>query len=113
MHHKLKHVARGALFLVAAAALGGVVMLLWNYVVPIAFAGGQPIDYWHALALLVLTRILFGGFRGHGHGGWHGRREQWEKWQAMTKEERAEFIELRRAEHHRPWGGRARRGAPE
>jgi len=38
--------------------------------------------------LLVLSRILFGGFRGHGR--WHGRRH-WQKWQAMTEEERALF----------------------
>jgi hypothetical protein len=46
--------------------------------------------------LLVLSRILFGGFRGHG--GWRGRmhghrhgHERWAKWQAMTPEEREQF----------------------
>jgi len=36
-----------------------------------------------------LSRILFGGFRGHG--GWH-RRRQFAKWQAMTPEEREKFM---------------------
>jgi hypothetical protein len=77
----------GMVVIVAAVAalLGGVVMLLWNAVVPAVFAAANPIDYPHALGLLILSRILFGGFRGRG--GWH-RRDRWERWQAMTPEER-------------------------
>jgi hypothetical protein len=75
------------LFLVAAAVLGWVVMMLWNAVVPVVFVGGRVIDYWHALGLLVLSRILFGGFRGRG--GWKGRR--WRRWEAMTSEEREQL----------------------
>jgi len=74
--------------LVAVAALGGLVMLLWNAVVPELFAGARSIDYLHALGLLVLSRLLFGGFRGHG--GWPGRGP-WRhgaRWSAMTPEER-------------------------
>lgn len=76
------------MMLAVAAVLGAAVMVLWNLVMPGLFAGSRPIDYWHALGLLVLSRILFGGFRGHG--GWHGRR-RWQKWQAMTVEEREQF----------------------
>lgn len=72
------------LFLGAAAALGWVVMMLWNAVIPVVFVGGRVIDYWHALGLLVLSRILFGGFRGRG--GWRGRH--WRRWESMTPEER-------------------------
>ena len=43
------------------------------------------LDYVHALGLLILCRLLFGGFRGRGFGD---RRGHWEKWQAMTPEER-------------------------
>jgi len=75
------------LLLGAAAVLGWVVMMLWNAVVPIVFVGGRVIDYWHALGLLVLCRILFGGFRGRG--GWRGRR--WLQWEAMTPEEREQL----------------------
>jgi hypothetical protein len=32
--------------------------------------GAITIDYWRALGLLILCRILFGGFRGRGHGSW-------------------------------------------
>jgi hypothetical protein len=77
------------LFLVAAAVLGAVVMTLWNAVVPTLFTSARPIDYLHALGLLILSRILFGGFRGHG--GWHGRRH-FAKWQSMTSEERERIM---------------------
>src|SRR5271168_2809593 len=77
------------LFLGAAAVLGWVVMMLWNAVVPAVFVGGRAIDYFHALGLLVLSRILFGGFRGRG--GWHGRGP-WRRWERMTPEERENFL---------------------
>jgi hypothetical protein len=58
-----------AVFVVAAiAALSYVVMLLWNNVVVSLADGIHAIDYCHAVGLLILSRILFGGFRGrHGH----------------------------------------------
>ncbi|WP_038489097.1 hypothetical protein [Janthinobacterium agaricidamnosum] len=83
-----KKVVKLGLVLAAVAALGGAVMLLWNAVVPGVFAGSNTIDYWHALGLLLLCRILFGGFRGHG--GWN-QRHHWQRWQAMTEEEREQF----------------------
>lgn len=87
-----------AFVLVAAAVLGAVVMVLWNAVIPVLFTSARPIDYLHALGLLVLSRILFGGFRGHG--GWHRRRHM-AKWQAMTAEEREKFTRCG------PWGHHA------
>lgn len=80
---------------------GGVVMLLWNWLLPPVF-GWHVITFWQALALLVLCRILFGGW-GNAGGKEHGRfrmkermaermgermRERWEK---MTPEEREKF----------------------
>jgi len=88
MMFKARYLGRALIVLVAAAALGGAVMLLWNAVLPAVFTGARSIDYLQALGLLVLSRILFGGFRGHG--GWHGRRH-WARWQAMTPEEREQF----------------------
>jgi hypothetical protein len=96
MNHRAKFFVRPLFFIVAVAAMSAIVMLLWNAVVPSLFGTALPIDYLHALGLLVLSRILFGGFRGHG--GWHGRmhghrhgHERWAKWQAMTPEEREQF----------------------
>jgi len=89
MMFKARYLGKAVIVLVAAAALGGAVMLLWNAVLPAVFTGARPIDYLQALGLLVLSRILFGGFRGYG-GGWH-RRRHWARWQAMTPEEREQF----------------------
>jgi hypothetical protein len=88
MRFKARYLGRAVIFLVAVAVLGGLVMMLWNAVMPVVFTGARPIDYLHALGLLVLSRILFGGFRGHG--GWHARRH-WARWQSMTPDEREQF----------------------
>lgn len=58
------------LFIVIFAALVWATMLLWNALLPAIF-GIVTITYWQALGLLVLGRLLFGGF-GKGGGGMHG-----------------------------------------
>jgi len=73
---------------VGIAALGWVVMLLWNWLIPTLFLGAAPVDYLQALGILLLSKILFGGFRGGCNGRWHERRQRWE---SMTPEERAEL----------------------
>ncbi|MEM5294134.1 hypothetical protein OKW50_005701 [Paraburkholderia youngii] len=88
MKFRIRCVGKALLVVVAIAVLGLVVMTLWNWVMPALFVGARAIDFAHALGLLVLSRILFGGFRGHG--GWRGRRH-WRKWEAMTPEEREHF----------------------
>ncbi|PMS16023.1 hypothetical protein C0Z18_25215 [Trinickia dabaoshanensis] len=88
MNLRIKCAGKALLVVVAIAALGWVVMMLWNWVIPALFAGARAIDFAHALGLLALSRILFGGFRGHR--GWHGRRH-WRKWESMTPEERERF----------------------
>ena len=115
MRFRFWHLGKGLFFLAALAALGAVLMLLWNAVVPGVFANTHPIDYLQALGLLALSRILFGGFRGHhGHhpGGWHHRGRHWQKWEAMTPEEREQFHRARGhgfGRGHGPgWGWRGR-----
>ncbi|WP_026349892.1 hypothetical protein [Bordetella sp. FB-8] len=88
MNCRIKCASKALLMVVAIGVLGWLVMMLWNWVIPALFVGVHTIDFMHALGLLVLSRILFGGFRGHG--GWHGRRH-WRKWEAMTPEEREHF----------------------
>jgi hypothetical protein len=74
------------------ALIGGLVMQLWNWLLPALF-GWHPIGFWQALGLLVLCRILFGGFGGHGPGpGPSKRQRRWaERWEQMTPEEREKF----------------------
>ena len=100
--------------LLVALALGVLsftVMSLWNWLVPHLFAGMQ-IDFWEALGLLVLSRILFGGFRGPGgrhFGGWRHHRMH-ERWEQMTEEERTRLRERLR---HRCGPGRAEATEPK
>ncbi|HXW74691.1 MAG TPA: hypothetical protein VEK10_07740 [Steroidobacteraceae bacterium] len=78
--------ALGAVIAIAAL-LGLAVMLLWNTLVPALFRGPQ-LQYWQAVGLLILCRLLFGGLR---RGGWHGhwRQRMWrQRWEQMTPEER-------------------------
>jgi hypothetical protein len=66
---------------------GGIVMQLWNWLLPSLF-GVRPITFWQALGLLALCRILFGGFGGHRSvRGRFGERMA-ARWGAMTPEER-------------------------
>ncbi len=74
----------------AVALLGLIVMSLWNAVLP-AVTGFHAISFMQALALLVLSRILFGGLRGRWYGGRHWRARMQERWQQMTPEERERF----------------------
>lgn len=76
----------------AVAVLAYAVMALWNWVLP-SVTGLHPITFVQALALLVLARILFGGFRGRGRGGWHWRQRMRDRWERMTPEERERFRE--------------------
>lgn len=54
--------------LLGIAAMGYVVMSLWNWLVPGLFTSAHEIGYLQALGVLVLSKILFGGFRGPGGG---------------------------------------------
>lgn len=76
---------------VAAVALFGfVVMNLWNWLAPAVF-GGRTITFWQALGLLVLSKILFGGFHGRHGGGGHWKQRMRARWERMTPEEREKF----------------------
>lgn len=75
------------LFIGFALLLGLVVQQLWNGVITPVFGVGM-LGFWQALGLLVLSRILFGGFRGfRGRGGWRN------KWKNMNEEDKLRFQE--------------------
>ncbi|MBZ5593106.1 MAG: DUF3106 domain-containing protein [Acidobacteriia bacterium] len=91
---KAKWVARavkiGAMGITAVVVFGFVVMNLWNWLAPAVF-GARTITFWQALGILILSKILFGGFRGRpGYGG-HWRRRMSARWEQMTPEEREKF----------------------
>jgi len=93
------------IMLAAIAVFSVVVMLLWNMLMTQIFA--LPfLNYWQAVGLLILARLLFGGLGGLGHGVGrrgafgsgedrlfnHGNKLR-EKWMNMSAEERKEFFE--------------------
>jgi hypothetical protein len=88
-------VLKFALFAVLfVAAFGLVVMSLWNWLMPALF-GWKLIGFWQALGLVILSKILFGGFRGPAGRGMYWRRRMMgrmmERWERMTPEEREKF----------------------
>ena len=71
-------------------ALGGFIMrALWNALLPPLF-GLPSVTFWQALGLLVLSRLLFGGFGVHGMRGQRYRPVS-ERWPEMTPEQRERF----------------------
>lgn len=84
-----------------------IVMSLWNAVLP-AVLGVKAITFWQALGILVLSKILFGGF-----GGWHHKKEHFknrmrqrmmEKWENMSPEEREKFKQQWKNRCRPSWG---------
>jgi hypothetical protein len=66
----LKMIGIGILGLIGAAALallfGYVVVWLWNWLMPELF-GLKLITFWQAVGLVILARIIFGGFKHTAH----------------------------------------------
>ncbi|GAB4136780.1 MAG: hypothetical protein Fur0041_11330 [Bacteroidia bacterium] len=97
----LKGIGFAALFCIFILGMGWVTMLLWNWLMPAIF-GITMINFWQAAGLLVLGRLLFGGFNKKCHCGsgreWKQHRygywkERWEaKMANMTPEEREKFM---------------------
>lgn len=80
--------------IIACLAFSAAVMWLWNAILPEVLVGVKTITFLQALGILVLSKILFGGFRGGG--GWAAhKRGRWmemqQKMAAMTAEEREKF----------------------
>lgn len=95
---------------------GGIVMLLWNALLPPLFSL-PAITFWQALGILVLCRILFGGFGG-GSGRSHSRSRRAgeriadrvadrvsERLENMTPEERERFRQRAQEWRDRPGAG--------
>ncbi len=86
---KIFKVIAFVLFFVSVGGL--VVMNLWNWLIPTIF-GFKIISFTQALGLLILSKILFAGFRGGG--SWRGNRMHFwknkmaERMQNMSPEDR-------------------------
>jgi uncharacterized membrane protein YgcG len=90
-----------------ALVFGWLVMLLWNWLMPVIFHLGE-ITYWQAFGIVVLGKLLFGGIGGH-HGGrgprfWRGgpgggsygrghARDEWRWYNEFWRQEGREAFE--------------------
>jgi hypothetical protein len=80
----------GTIGITAVVVFGFVVMSLWNWLAPAVF-GARTISFGQALGILILSKILFGGFRGRPGSGGHWRRRMSARWEQMTPAEREQF----------------------
>lgn len=90
---------RGLRFFLFAALFGTAFVFftqyLWNWLVPELFHG-PAIGLGQTVGLLVLSRLLFGGFRGGRPGGWAQRRKAIQqriagRMEHLSPEEREKF----------------------
>ena len=92
------------LILVAIIGFSFLAMVLWNALLPQLFHFPQ-ITFWQTVGLLILFRLLLGGFRGHhgrcGHHHW--RNNIHEKLEKMSPEEREKFYKNLHYHRH-SWG---------
>ncbi|MFN8278332.1 MAG: hypothetical protein U0T84_12690 [Chitinophagales bacterium] len=94
----LTRIVKGIALTIVAVGLFFLLILgfqyLWNAIIPDVLHLGT-ITYWQALGLLVISRMLFGGFgfrwmnNSNGQRFWRERMKM--KMQHMSDEEREEF----------------------
>lgn len=103
--NKKKKFLGALIFLAVFAAAIAIVMLLWNALIP-SIIGWTAINYWQAAGLMLLCRLLLGGFGrfgrfGHHHHHRHFKRKKEEmiafreKMKDMSRDERREYIRER------------------
>jgi len=90
------------IFIIVFAAAIAVVMLLWNALIP-SIIGWGVINYWQAAGLMILSRLLLGGFgrfgRGGGKNSFRERKEEFRQWhilrdqmKGMSRDEKREYM---------------------
>ena len=77
-------------FVVALLVFGFVTMYLWNWLMPAIFHLTR-IGFAQALGLVLLSKILFGGFHRHGGGRRQWKQHMEQRWAGMSPEERERF----------------------
>lgn len=74
------------------STVSSVVMLLWNWLMPEIF-GLTKIGFWQSAGLILLSKIIFSGFRKPGYGQRRGPwKNHWkEKWQNIPEDKREKW----------------------
>lgn len=75
---------------------------LWNWLIPELF-GGPVITYWQMLGLIVLSKILLGGFKGGHKGGHSWKARAHEKFSRLSPDEREVLKQKMREKWCRPY----------
>ncbi len=100
----VKFVFVAALFMTVAVFA---TMSLWNWLMPMIFHL-PALTFWQTLGLVVLSRILTGGFGRSGRGGWaRGRawkRQMMQRMEAFSPAEREKFRQQMRSRCAGSWG---------
>lgn len=91
-HINFKWLAKAAFFgTVAVVVFVGGTMLLWNHLAAPIF--GLPLlSFLQTAGLMLLGRLLTGGFGGRGKG-WRRGHHWRERWQGMTPEQREQAMQ--------------------
>lgn len=110
-NRKARKFLHGLLFIAVFAAAIAIVMLLWNALIP-SVIGWSAINYWQAAGLMILCRLLLGGFGrfgrfGRGMHSFKERHKEFNHWHIlkdkmkdMSADERREFIRNHMRKHH-------------
>ncbi|WP_216850290.1 DUF3106 domain-containing protein [Granulicella sp. L46] len=89
---------------VALTVFGFVTEHLWNWLMPAIF-GLKTISFAQGLGLVVLSKILLGGFHKHAGGGPRGwKRGMEDRWARMSPEERERFRAGMKGRRDCGWG---------
>ncbi len=89
---RFKFLKIAMMVIIIFSLVSGIVMFLWNWLMPELF-GLPVITFWKAAGLLLLSKILFGGFK-KSHNGPNGPpwKKHWqEKWQNIPEEKREKW----------------------
>lgn len=78
--------------LIFFSLVSAVVMTLWNWLMPELFDLTE-IDIWQAAGILLLSKILFGGFKKNHYGpdGPPWKKHWQKKWQNMPQDKREKW----------------------
>jgi hypothetical protein len=85
----LKIIGMVILGIAVAVLFGFVVMWLWNWLMPMIF-GLTKLTYWQAVGILILAKIIFGGFGMNDSDG-HKKSEKGTIRHEIKKEIKKEF----------------------
>jgi hypothetical protein len=82
---------------IAGTVMSYLVMMLWNWLMPVIF-NATAINFWQALGILVLAKLIFGFSRGWSGGHWGHRHQYWkskmeDRLKNMSPEDRDRFRE--------------------